>query len=431
MRNQPVENSLTEEQQKAFDHIKEKITKRSGASVTLKGYAGTGKTTTLRHLARRLGPEFSETYMLAPTHKAAEVLGRKTGREVGTVHSALGLRPKRDGEGGYKFVPSGQGQKNFAWGSLVLIDEASMIPQKLYTMIENIREDRNLSIVYSGDPAQLPPVNENPSPALSQEGSMLEKIVRQEKDNPIIQASMGVRNSNDSKQYSFETKKNGSQGVEVVEERVDLIERAIEAFDTEKYRNKGDYARILAYRNDVVETYNNVCRDILYGDADEQFIEGEWLVATDPWYGTNGEEQAPIIQNSEEFIVRGKEPSTLYEFDTWVLEISSDPKSEEVRYIEVLNRDELDRYNQKLSNLADKALKNNGRGWDTYYDYKEHFAHVDYSYAMTTHKAQGSTFTKTFVDVEDINTCPNYHEIQRLKYVAVTRASDTLVILDK
>jgi exodeoxyribonuclease-5 len=428
MRNKPAGHSLTEEQQRAFDKIESIVTGGSGVA-TLSGYAGTGKTTTLRQIARRLGPEFSEVYMMAPTHKAAEVLGRKTGREVSTIHSALGLRPKRDGQGGYKFVPTGQGRRNFAWGSLLLVDEGSMVPQQLYDIADDIRDNRNLSIVYSGDPAQLPPVNETPSPALDHDGYKLEKIVRQEQDNPIIQASMEVREAEDAKRHSFTPNVKGDQGVEVAPSRTELIEKAIEAFDTDLYRRRGDHVRILAYRNDVVETYNEICRDILYDGTDEQFIDGEWLVATDPWYGSEGKEMAPIIQNSEEFVVQGKEPSSLYGFDTWVLEISSDPDGgDEVRYIEVLNRDEIDRYEAKLNDLAEKA-KQNGN-WDDYYNYKEHFAHVDYSYAMTTHKAQGSTFTKTFVDAEDISTCPNRSEISRLKYVATTRASQKLVVFE-
>jgi exodeoxyribonuclease-5 len=167
---------------------------------------------------------------------------------------------------------------------------------------------------------------------------------------------------------------------------------------------------------------------LLYGDTGEQFIEGEWLVATQPWFGTDGQKQVPVVQNSEEFVVEDKEPSQLYEFDTWVLEISSSPQANDIRHIEVLNRDELPRYNARLEELAEKA-KNTGN-WSKYYDYKEHFARVDYSYAMTTHKAQGSTFTRTFVDVEDIDTCPNPAEIGRLKYVATTRASDKLVVFD-
>ena len=425
MRNQPERHNLTEEQQKAFDKISDIA--KDGGIATLSGYAGTGKTTLLREIARRLGPEFSEVYMMAPTHKAAEVLGRKTGREVSTVHSALGLRPERDGEGGYKFVPTGQGRRNFAWGSLLLIDEGSMIPQQLYDIGREVRDNRNLSIVFSGDPAQLPPVNETPSPALDHDGYKLEKIVRQEKNNPIIQASMEVRKADNPKWYSFTSDTRGEQGVEVAESQAELIEKAIQQFQTDLYKRHGDHVRILAYRNDTVSNYNTICRDILYGDTDEQFINGEWLVATDPWFGTNGNKEAPVIQNSEEFVVKGKEPSSLYGFDTWVLEIAPEPDSDEIRYIEVLNRNELDRYDAKLDDLADKAL-NGGGGWDEYYDYKEHFAHVDYSYAMTTHKAQGSTFTKTFVDTQDINSCPNPSEIGRLKYVATTRASQRLTV---
>jgi len=428
MRNQPATYSLTSEQQIAFDRICKIVDTDDPAAATLSGYAGTGKTTTLQHLVRRLGPEFSETVVMAPTHKAAEVLGRKTDMAVTTVHSTLGLRPKPDGEGGYDFVQSHEGMKNFAWNSFLAIDEASMVPQELYDILMDVQRQFNLSIVFSGDPAQLPPVNENPSPALDHDGYKLEKIVRQEQDNPIIQTSMEVREASDAKRYSFTTDTVGDQGVEVVNGREDLIALAYEAFDTDEYRENGDYARILAYRNDVVNTYNRICRDLLYGETGEQYIEGEWLVATDPWYGSNGNKRAPVIQNSEEFVVRGKEPSSLYGFDTWLLEISPEPDSDNIRYIEVLNRDEMGRYEAKLEDLADKAKKTGD--WEKYYDYKEHFAHVDYSYAMTTHKAQGSTFTKTFVDVEDINTCPNYSEIARLKYVAVTRASERLVVLD-
>ena len=393
-----------------------------------KGFTPTHNTVLLRHLVRRLGPTFSQTVLMAPTHKAAEVLGRKTDMSVSTVHSVLGLRPEPDGEGGYNFVQSHGGMKAFAPNSLLAVDEASMVPQELYDKLMGVQQQFNLSIIFCGDPAQLPPVNENPSPALEHDGYKLETIVRQEKDNPIIQTSMEVRESEDAKRYNFTTNVSGEQGVEVVSSKKDLVYRALQAFDTDEYRKQGDYARILAYRNDEVEKYNKLCRSMLYEDAEEQFIEGEWLVATDPWYGDKGRRDTPVIQNSEEFVVEGKEPSKLYGFNTWILEISPSPDSEKVKHIEVLNRDELGRYENKLNELAEKAKKTND--WEKYYDYKEHFAHVDYSFAMTSHKSQGSTFTKTFVDIEDINACPNPSEIQRLKYVAVTRASKRLVVFD-
>ena len=428
MRNQPARHTLTSEQQAAFDEIEKIIDTDKPVAATLSGFAGSGKTVTLRHLVRRLGPTFSQTVLMAPTHKAAEVLGRKTNMEVSTVHSVLGLRPVPDKKGGYNFVQSHGGMKSFAPNSLLAVDEASMIPQELYDKLMKVQQQFNLSIIFCGDPAQLPPVNENPSPALKHDGYKLETIVRQEKDNPIIQTSMEVREAKDAKNYNFTTNVSGEQGVEVVSSKKDLVYRALQAFDTDEYRKQGDYARILAYRNDEVEKYNKLCRSMLYEDFGEQFIEGEWLVATDPWYGDKGRKDTPVIQNSEEFVVEGKEPSKLYGFNTWVLEVSPSPDSEKVKHIEVLNRNKLDRYENKLNELAEKAKKTND--WEKYYDYKEHFAHVDYSFAMTSHKSQGSTFTKTFVDIEDINACPNPSEIQRLKYVAVTRASERLVVFD-
>lgn len=423
MRNNPKRISLTNEQSKAETAITDVILGGGGVA-SLTGYAGTGKTHLLRHIVDRYGPEFNDTYLMAPTHKAAEVLGRRTGYDVQTIHSAFGMRPKPDGKGGYKFVPTGDGPRKFVWGSLLAIDEGSMIPTKLYNMIMESADAHNLSVVFSGDPAQLPPVNENPSPALSHDGYKLEEIVRQEKGNPIIETSMMVREEDN---YRFETRVNDDKGVFVVDDRMKLVEQAFESFDTDIYERRGDYARVLAYRNDVVETYNDVFRSMLYGDSGDQFVEGEWLVATEPWFGVDDEYQSPIIQNSEEFIVEGKKPSSLYGFDTWQLEISSGPDAEDYRYIEVLNRDEIPRYEKKLNDLAE-AAKDDGSKWRKYYDYKESFAHVDYSYAMTVHRAQGSTFTRTFVDMEDVSTCPNPHEIQRLKYVAVTRASEKLTI---
>ena len=389
MRNQPAKHTLTSEQQTAFDEIKKIIDTDKPVAATLSGVAGVGKTVLLRHLVRRLGPTFSQTVLMAPTHKAAEVLGRKTNMSVSTIHSTLGMHPKPDGDGGYKFVQNDHGMKNFFRNSLLAVDEASMVPQELYDKLMQVLQKFNLSVIFCGDPEQLPPVNENPSPALEHDGYKLETIVRQEKDNPIIQTSMEVRRAEDAKNYNFTTEVNGEQGVEVVSSKKDLVYQALQAFDTEKYRKQGDHARILAYRNAEVEKYNKVCRSMLYEDTEEQFIEGEWLVAKDPWYGNEEKRNYPVVQNSEEFVVQRKKPASYWGFDTWVLEISPSPDSEKVKHIEVLNRDELDRYEKKMDELAEKARKT--KDWGEYYAYKEDFAHVDYSYSCTTHRCLPKT----------------------------------------
>jgi exodeoxyribonuclease-5 len=53
---------------------------------------------------------------------------------------------------------------------------------------------------------------------------------------------------------------------------------------------------------------------------------------------------------------------------------------------------------------------------------------VDYAYASTVHKSQGSTFDTVFVDRRDLQACRG-DERDALLYVAVTRPSRRLALL--
>jgi exodeoxyribonuclease-5 len=63
--------------------------------------------------------------------------------------------------------------------------------------------------------------------------------------------------------------------------------------------------------------------------------------------------------------------------------------------------------------------------WQRFYLLDEMFAQVDYAYAMTTHKSQGSTFDHAFIDIPDLMASPQNMR-QRLLYTACTRPSQTL-----
>jgi exodeoxyribonuclease-5 len=135
---------LSDEQQDAVFALAQGVWR--GKSVqTLGGYAGTGKTTSIRALK-----ECHENLAVcAYTGKAANVLRRK-GIEACTIHSLIYV-PERDENGKLRFHlrdsldPEIEG---------FIVDEASMVSETIYRHLLTF----GLPIVFVGDHGQLPPV---------------------------------------------------------------------------------------------------------------------------------------------------------------------------------------------------------------------------------------------------------------------------------
>jgi len=418
---------LTNDQKEAKNEIYNELFNGSGVA-TLKGFAGAGKTTLLQYIIDSVEPDVNHIHLLAPTHKAAEVLRSKTQRSVHTIHSAFGLRPVPDGEGGYDFVNTGEGQGiNFFFNSFLGIDEASMIPSRLYELIMEEKKSKSLKVLFCGDPAQLPPVNDNPSPSLDHNGYMLEEIVRQEKDNPIIETSMKVRNG----VFDFEDKVNPQtgEGIFTIDSRSELLEKSLEYFTESDYDENSNYARVLAYKNATVNRYNQVIRSFKYGSNVPQFVEGEWIIANEPWTPLGTDSYNPIIQNNEEVVINDRNIIRIDGWFVWELFVSSSPNSEDQRRVLVLHESEKKRYEKELNKLKEEA-KNEEYRWTEYYDLKEKFLDVDYTFSQTVHKAQGSTFNNVFIDFNELLTCRDIKERNSLIYVAVTRPSKKMFILN-
>ena len=54
---------------------------------------------------------------------------------------------------------------------------------------------------------------------------------------------------------------------------------------------------------------------------------------------------------------------------------------------------------------------------------------IDFGYAHTIHKSQGSTFTHVLINDDDINRCTDNNVKKQLRYVAVTRAKRSANII--
>lgn len=106
------------------------------------GGAGTGKTTIIKEIAKRLSKEGEEVELCALAGKAAARMREATGIPASTIHRLL------------EFRGTGFARKTLR-KSTIIVDEASMVNSLIMAEIVN-RNPRRLVLV--GDDAQLPPV---------------------------------------------------------------------------------------------------------------------------------------------------------------------------------------------------------------------------------------------------------------------------------
>ncbi|MCD8207046.1 MAG: AAA family ATPase [Bacteroidales bacterium] len=188
--------TYTADQQKAAEYIEHWFNKESRQIFVLTGYAGTGKTTLLKHVIPEdleLVPDETAVFV-TPTGKAATVLLRK-GIPASTVHHLI-----YDTEVHYKTVTVDGRDERVAELCftkkdrldpkirLIVLDEASMVSDDMLKDLSSY----GVKILACGDSAQLPPV-EDENTLLDKPDFTLKTVVRQANGNPIIQLSQIVR----------------------------------------------------------------------------------------------------------------------------------------------------------------------------------------------------------------------------------------------
>lgn len=279
----------------------------------------------------------------------------------------------------------------------------------------------HLQWVFVGDPAQLPPVNEAPSPALSVPGVQLDAIVRQAAGNPILRMASAIR---EGRTYLHESAYVDERGVATTSSPHKFMESI-----TRSYAGWGAQeppeVRVLAYRNAVVRRYNAAIRAVLHGgSARERFVAGEWLMMIDTYF----EFGRPVAFNSEEVRVERVEEAVVGLIGSaWRTHMIVAQLGTRSVTLPVLHHEEFERFESVLSSLREEAARGS-RAWTDYYELREGFARLDYTYSLTIHKSQGSTFETVYVDHRDAVRSP-VRERRSLLYVAVTRPSRRLALL--
>ena len=179
---------LYTEQLAAFENIKDFLYDPSSQVFIIKGYAGTGKTTLIKHICDFLDTIEVPFLLTAPTGRAARILSEKTKLSAKTIHSTIynpSFSDFDDEENEDEILLFSTKSDNEFADTVMIIDEASMISDKIYEGSQlqfgsgsllkdiiafmNLQSNNNNKIIFVGDPAQLPPVNDPLSPALSKD----------------------------------------------------------------------------------------------------------------------------------------------------------------------------------------------------------------------------------------------------------------------
>ena len=422
----------------------------------LKGYAGTGKTSLIGALVKTLDQLEQKCVLLAPTGRAAKVFAHYAGHPAFTIHKKIYRQRSFSNE-----LDNFSINDNLHQHTLFIVDEASMIANDglsgsmfgtgrlLDDLVQYVYSGQGCRLMFIGDTAQLPPVGEEESPALSANAlkgyglkvyeGMLTEVVRQLSDSGILW------NATELRRYIAEEDFFTLPPIRV-EDFPDIKvipgNELIEAI-TDSYDHVGlDETIVVCRSNKRANIYNKGIRNTILFREEELETGDLLMVAKNNYYWTEGCKEIDFIANgdiAEVRRVRREREMYGFRFADVVLRFPDydDMELEVKLLLDTLHTDTPalpKEMNDKLfysvlEDYADITIKRERMKKmksDPYYNALQ----VKYAYAVTCHKAQGGQWKRVFLDqgymTEDMLS-PDYF---RWLYTAFTRATETLYLVN-
>ena len=422
----------------------DRFMKSNETSMTLSGYAGTGKTSLMEMIAQKGRKQYRPVVFCATTNKAAAVLNErvsKAGFKAATLNKVFGISVEVDSKSNTynaRNLVNVLKDADITPGTTVIIDEASMINEENYGILNNIAKQNDLKIIYVGDSAQLAPVGEDKISKVFRNGEgkviTLTQVERTD-DNAILKEATELRNGNPlSGISSFNDK---GEGVAYISPNHQDEINNIVAHYVKGLKHNSNYFRILAFTNKAVSAYNNQVRELLgYTSPIPQV--GEPMTGYNNW-GYEWKTKSYRFINSESYKVSKVDKShkittnlndgtavtmevipltledSLGNIDTFnFIDIKSNPSNLQAA-IQLANekkmlwaeakhavgKDAKAKIYQRI-NFIDNFLFVNDNIEDSNHNLLQAKT-IDFGYAMTVHKSQGSTFTNVLMDDVDIS----------------------------
>lgn len=429
---------------------------KTDAIFLLKGYAGTGKTTLISALVKTLDQLKQKCVLLAPTGRAAKVFSHYAGHSAYTIHRKI-YRQRTFSNELDNFVMNA----NLHQHTLFIVDEASMIANEglsggmfgtgrlLDDLIHYVYAGQGCRLMLIGDTAQLPPIGEEESPALS--ASMLEgyglevtehcltQVVRQEQDSGILYNATSLRQYIAEEEYFSlpRIKADGFPDIRIISGG-ELIDTINECYD----KAGMDETMIICRSNKRANLYNKGIRNTILYREDELNTGDLLMVAKNNYYWGADCKEMDFIANGDIAVVRRvRRTHEMYGFrfaDVTLCFPDYNDLELDVKILldtlhsdaPALTREESDRLFQAVQedygDITVKRERMKKIKEDTWYNALQ----VKYAYAVTCHKAQGGQWQRVFVDqgymTEEMLT-PDYY---RWLYTAFTRATEVLYLVN-
>lgn len=468
--------SLNDQQKSALYEL-EKFIEDCGTEITLSGYAGTGKSTIIGIFSKWLDHRIGRGNIVytAPTHRANVITKQNNpNANVYTLSALFGFTPDTDiamEQGSLDLRElefRSKNQVKYEPGQLIIIDEASMVQDGLYEYIQKIVAKDGVSVIYVGDSAQLRPVkSDHISKVFTSDGVPQITLTKVERtgDNPILKEATRLRQGEG---LSYQTDINDKgQGVLYTSDDAVIDENLKQIVSSEEFNADPLHFRVLTATNAAVSAYNSKIRSLRYGKFAKPFVKGDIIM------GYSNKLRKPdgsyklvnsgdyVIQNITDTTVKFKTDKGDIEFKAFKLSIR--PTGSTIMddfQITVIDKNEPDsklfeivEYKDRLWRMAKEAKQN--KQISKYRDLVQMAFNIDnelnitknlednqgrlkirkaidYGYAQTVWKSQGSTYSKVLILSNEIDTFGYGRDVMQLRnelrYVAVSRAKNFVII---
>lgn len=462
----------TPEQAQALDVFVQFMTDSNPHAVMiLRGSAGTGKTSLSGAIVRTLRAVRQKVMLLAPTGRAAKVFSLNSGMPAYTIHRRIYREKAFAGVDGQFNL-----NDNLYTDTLFMVDEASMIANLglggttfgsgclLDDLIHFVYQGHNDRLLLIGDKAQLPPVGEEESPALS--AAMLQgyglsvyecdlnEVVRQSQQSGILFNATRIRQmiTHDDITQLPKIRFSGFSDIREMP-GAELIEAL-----GDSYHHVGlDDTIVVTRSNKRANIFNQGIRNMVL-DREEELESGDMLMIVKNNYYWMEEERKKIKESEERRVQSNEIPAFLAngdrakvmkvsrridlygfhfatlllkfpDYDNYELEatVLLDTLTSEAPALTHDQQEQLfHKIEEDYQDIPLKADRMKAIRQDPYFNALQ----VKFAYAVTCHKAQGGQWSHVYVDqgymTDDMLTPDYIHWL----YTAFTRATEMLYLVN-